>query len=183
MSKTTFVVSDPHFSHNGVCVFTKDDGSKLRPWDDPLVMNEALVENWNSVVRQQDRVYVLGDITMPRRPEALEIVSRLNGDKVLIHGNHDLQDTHEYLKHFRSVRGIHVWDKCALTHVPIHPQSVERWRFNVHGHLHSNQIMIDGHIDPRYLCCSMEQPHMDFRPVEWSELMKIAEERKLKYAI
>jgi len=31
----TFIISDTHFGHAGVCRFLCEDGSKLRPWDDP----------------------------------------------------------------------------------------------------------------------------------------------------
>jgi calcineurin-like phosphoesterase family protein len=37
----TFLVSDTHFGHTGVCRFTREDGvTKLRPWDDPDEMDE-----------------------------------------------------------------------------------------------------------------------------------------------
>jgi len=39
---SVFLVSDTHFGHTGVCRFTRDDGSKLRPWDDPDEMDEAM---------------------------------------------------------------------------------------------------------------------------------------------
>lgn len=179
MSKTVFTVADPHFTHAGVCKFEKNDGTKLRPWACPLEMDEALVENWNTTIRPQDKVYVLGDITMSRKPSSLEILSRLNGDKVLIGGNHDILSARVYLQYFRDVRAVHVWDKCVLTHVPVHPDSLSRWRFNVHGHLHSNEVMLPGgeNIDPRYLCVSMEQPWINFKPIEWTEAMKLAQAR------
>ena len=52
----TWVTADPHFGHAGVCKFLRDDGTKLRPWDNPDEMDEALVENWNRVVGDKDRV-------------------------------------------------------------------------------------------------------------------------------
>jgi len=178
--KTTFVVSDPHFFHNGMCIFTRDDGSKLRPWSCKEEMTEALIKNHNEVVRPQDRVYFLGDLIMNRRLELLEHFGRLNGDKVLIGGNHDLNNAREYLKYFRDVRGVHQFEQCVLTHIPIHPDSIERWKFNVHGHLHADEVRhptVPGQPDPRYICVSMEQPWMNYRPIEWTELMKLAEER------
>ena len=34
---SVFLVSDTHFSHAGVCRFTRNDGvTKLRPWDNAL---------------------------------------------------------------------------------------------------------------------------------------------------
>lgn len=32
---SVWLVSDTHFGHAGVCRFLREDGTKLRPWDDP----------------------------------------------------------------------------------------------------------------------------------------------------
>ena len=91
-----FLVSDTHFGHAGVCRFMRNDGvTKLRPWDNPEDMDEAMVKLWNERVRPNDKVYHLGDVVMHRR--ALSIMSRLNGDKVLIRGNHDIFKDDDYL--------------------------------------------------------------------------------------
>jgi len=79
---SVFLVSDTHFGHTGVCRFTRDDGTKLRPWDDPDEMDEAMVKAWNERVKPLDKVYHLGDVVINRK--ALNILHRLNGDKVLI---------------------------------------------------------------------------------------------------
>ena len=92
-----FLVSDTHFGHLGVCKFTRNDGvTKLRPWDNPDEMDEFMVEAWNERVRPNDKVYHLGDVVINRR--ALSTMSRLNGDKVLIRGNHDIFRDDEYRK-------------------------------------------------------------------------------------
>ena len=94
-----FLVSDTHFGHKGVCHFLREDGeTKLRPWDTPEEMDEAMVEYWNETVRPNDRVYHLGDVVINRK--ALSILHRLNGDKVLIKGNHDIFKLHDYTAHF-----------------------------------------------------------------------------------
>lgn len=177
-----FVYSDPHYGHQATCtVFKKEDGSPLRPWETADEMNEALVERHNFVVRPNDKVYILGDLAM--RKNHLHHFGRLNGDKVLIKGNHDVYGCTEYRKYFRDIRGCHIIDNCILSHIPIHPQSMERWRLNVHGHLHSNEVMDDlrGVADPRYICVSVEQPWMNFTPIAWEELMVVAGQRKDAY--
>jgi calcineurin-like phosphoesterase family protein len=50
-------------------------------------MNDALVYNWNSVVAPTDTVWALGDVAIGR--SGLAHVSRLNGRKLLVAGNHD----------------------------------------------------------------------------------------------
>src|SRR5574343_996511 len=73
----TFLISDTHFGHKGVCQFLCDDGvTKVRPWTNPDDMDEALVKNWNSVVGPKDKVYHLGDVAINKR--CLQTLSRLN---------------------------------------------------------------------------------------------------------
>jgi calcineurin-like phosphoesterase family protein len=135
----TFIISDTHFGHSGVTKFLRSDGTKLRPWDNVEEMDEFMVDAWNNIVRSSDKVYHLGDVVINRK--ALSILSRLNGDKVLIKGNHDLFRLNEYLNHFRDIRAFHVLDQMMLAHIPVHPQSKGRFKAQIHGHLHSNIIM------------------------------------------
>ena len=106
-------------------------------------------------------VYVLGDVAINRR--FLPLVEKLNGKKILIKGNHDVFKIGEYLKYFHDVRGSHLLDGMILSHIPIHPDSLARFGKNVHGHLHSNRVMLNDEIDPRYFCVSVE--HINFRPM------------------
>ena len=101
----------------GVTVFTNDDGSKLRPWDTTEEMDEAMIEKWNATVRPKDKVYHLGDVVINRK--ALPTLQRLNGDKVLIKGNHDIFRLEEYTPYFRDIRGVGTLDGFVLTHVPL----------------------------------------------------------------
>jgi calcineurin-like phosphoesterase family protein len=158
----TFVISDTHFGHVGVTQFLRDDGSKLRPWDNVEEMDEALVSNWNSVVRPKDKVYHLGDVVINRKH--LNTLYRLNGDKVLIKGNHDIFSLEDYTKHFRDIRAYHVMNKIIFSHIPIHPDSKGRFKSNVHGHLHYHLIK-DKHDkpDPWYINVSVEQ--INYTPI------------------
>lgn len=175
----TFLIADPHFGHAGVCRFLRNDGTKLRPWNDPFEMNEFMVEAWNKTVGTHDKVYVLGDVVIAKKE--LHILSRLNGDKVLIRGNHDIFKLNDYQTYFRDIRSCHVMDGMILTHIPIHEASLGRYGINVHGHLHYQRVMkpkgIDVHtkkivygdeIDPRYFCVSVE--HIDYKPIFLEDL-------------
>jgi calcineurin-like phosphoesterase family protein len=178
----TFLTSDTHFGHAGVCRFTRSDGvTKLRPWDTPEEMDEEMVRRWNETVRSNDKVYHLGDVVINRR--ALDIMSRLNGDKVLIRGNHDIFKLEDYTKHFRDVRGYHVMNGMILSHIPIHEDSLGRFGVNIHGHLHAGRVMrrasstmefmewgVRERIDPRYHCVCVEQT--DFAPILLEDVIK-----------
>ncbi len=176
-----FLVSDTHFGHTGVCRFTRNDGvTKLRPWDNAEEMDEAMVKAWNERVRPNDKVYHLGDVVMSRR--SLAIMSRLNGDKVLIRGNHDIFKDEDYTPYFRSLRGYHVMNGMILSHIPVHVESLGRFGVNIHGHLHANRVMrpvrtleeFIAHgcetIDERYHCVCVEQT--DFAPILFEDVIK-----------
>jgi calcineurin-like phosphoesterase family protein len=170
-----FLVSDTHFGHTGVCKFTRNDGvTKLRPWDNADEMDEEMIKRWNETVRPNDKVYHLGDVVINRK--ALKTLHRLNGDKVLIRGNHDIFRDDEYRLFFRELRAYHVMNGMILSHIPIHPESLGRFGTNIHGHLHATRVMIQKHakatpeIDPRYHCVCVEQT--DFRPILFEDVIK-----------
>lgn len=166
---SVFLTSDTHFGHAGVCRFTCDDGfTKIRPWTDPNEMDEEMVKRWNDTVKPTDKVYHLGDVVINRR--CLSILHRLNGDKVLIKGNHDIFKLKDYTEHFRDIRGYHVMNNMILSHVPVHSESAGRFRANIHGHLHQRRVMKDGAIDPFYFNVSVEQT--EFKPILFEDVLK-----------
>lgn len=179
----TFLVSDTHFGHAGVCRFTHPDDPevKLRPWSDPDEMDEEMVRRWNETVRPSDKVYHLGDVVINRR--ALPTLHRLNGDKVLIRGNHDIFRDEEYRTYFRELRAYHVLNGMILSHIPVHEASLGRFGVNIHGHLHASRVkrargvdaktgavIYGSEIDPRYWCACVE--HTNFAPILFEDVMK-----------
>jgi len=187
---SVFLVSDTHFGHTGVCRFTRNDGvTKLRPWDSAEEMDEAMVKAWNERVKPTDKVYHLGDVVINRK--ALKIMHRLNGDKVLIRGNHDIFRDDEYRMYFRELRAYHVMNGLILSHIPVHEASLGRFGCNIHGHLHANRVMkargVDAQtgeilysdeIDPRYWCACVEQT--DFAPILFEDALKRITEHNVR---
>ena len=174
---SVFLVSDTHFGHAGVCRFTHPDDPdvKLRPWDNADEMDEEMIRRWNDRVRPSDKVYHLGDVVINRK--ALKTLHRLNGDKVLIRGNHDIFPDVEYREYFRELRAYHVLNGMILSHIPIHPESLGRFGVNIHGHLHASRVKIEPVgkygipvIDTRYHCVCVEQT--DFAPILFEDVIK-----------
>ena len=179
---SVFLVSDTHFGHSGVCKFMRNDGvTKLRPFDNPEEMDEFMVEAWNKRVKPTDKVYHLGDVVINRK--ALGIMRRLNGDKVLIRGNHDIFRDVEYREYFRELRAYHVMNGMILSHIPVHADSLGRFGVNIHGHTHANRVMkprgfnvktgeilYSNEIDPRYHCVCVETT--DYAPILFEEVIK-----------
>lgn len=176
-----FLTSDTHFGHTNICKFTNYDGSPVRPWDSVEEMDEDMVQRWNETVGPNDKVYHLGDVVINRK--SLQILDRLNGDKVLIKGNHDIFKLSDYTKYFRDVRGYHVMNGMILSHIPISKDSIARFGTNIHGHTHGNrvrkprgvdaktgQILYSDQIDPDYFCVCVEQT--DFRPILFEDAIQ-----------
>lgn len=186
-----FIVSDTHFGHtNSWQKFKLPNGDPLRPFTSTEEMDEAMVERWNTVVGPHDTVYHLGDVVINRK--SLHHVKRLNGKKRLIRGNHDIFKDEDYRDAgFDALYGVRVFvDKFILSHVPLHVDCItERFRVNVHGHLHANRVMrwvkdedavigtkFDGskiystkqQIDPRYISACVELNN--FTPVHFDEM-------------
>lgn len=80
-----WITSDTHFNHKNIIQYSN------RPWPDLKAMEDGIVERWNSVVGTTDDVWHLGDFAMGgnHEVEVPRILSRLNGRKRLIKGNHD----------------------------------------------------------------------------------------------
>ena len=171
----TWVYSDPHFYHGNICKFTKEDGSKLRPWDDANEMTEDMIKWYNEMVDDGDRVYILGDVAFSAA-NMTSAVSRLKGRKVLVPGNHEPPKMRKYFDLFDDVRGYVVKKGFIMSHIPIHPGSLSRWELNIHGHTHANAVkdMFGRHQlqseDKRYYCACVERTN--FRPILLDDILK-----------
>lgn len=160
-----FVTSDQHFGHANILNFKDKEGNRIRPhWDNVEDMDNDLVERYNSVVKPGDKVYFLGDIAMKRI--YIPTVGRLNGDKVLIKGNHDNAELKDYTKYFRDIRACHVLNHIIMTHIPLHPNAKNSYIANVHGHLHQNLMIEPGR--QWYINVSVEQTN--FTPIAFDEI-------------
>ena len=79
-----YFTSDLHLGHNAVI------NMQNRPFANVDEMNRVLIDNYNSVVHQNDTVYLLGDICFRIGVDrANELIASLKGKKYLICDNHD----------------------------------------------------------------------------------------------
>lgn len=162
----TFLISDTHFGHANILNFKKKDGRPLREgFKDIKDHDLELIKRWNSVVNKEDKVYHLGDVGFTNFPYIKNIFDSLNGTKVLIKGNHDNFKLSQYMQIFKDVRATHQLDKFVLSHVPLHPFSLDRWKGNIHGHLHEHIIQ-----DSKYLNICVEQ--INYTPISFEEIRK-----------
>lgn len=163
----TFLISDTHFGHANILTFKNENGSPVRSFSNLEEMNETMIDNWNKTVGRGDKVYHLGDVLFTKKWLDL-ILPRLNGNKVLVKGNHDTLKLSQYQKYFEDVRAYWILDKFILSHIPIHPESLSRWKANIHGHLHGNSLN-----DPRYKNVSVEV--VNYTPLDFEEIRSMYE--------
>lgn len=134
---SNFYIADLHFGHQNIIRFDN------RPFDSVEEMNETLISNWNKKVKQGDTTYILGDFCWGKEPEWIEILDKLNGNKVLIRGNHDLKQMSKTLKDkFGFIKDRHEVCDCGkrliLSHYPelAYRSSYNPNVFMLHGHVH-----------------------------------------------
>lgn len=164
-------ISDTHFFHANILKFTGDDGKPIRPFQTVEEMHEYMIEKWNSVVKENDNVYHLGDVTFKYDGAFNNLMSRLKGRKRLILGNHDRVKGTELLRWFEK---LDLWKgfsehNFTASHIPLMLTSLRDGAFNVHGHVHQNTLD-----NPHYINVSVEV--RDYTPVNIDE---IGEEIKL----
>jgi|TARA_R110000851_G_scaffold139771_1_gene276967 calcineurin-like phosphoesterase family protein len=87
-----WIISDTHFRHENILKFSDTASGKLirgNRFTDVDEMDEHMIERWNSVVKQGDIVYHLGDVLIGDKEWFKKNWPRLNGSKRLTVGNHD----------------------------------------------------------------------------------------------
>lgn len=81
-----FFTSDTHFGHSKIIDYCKRPFSSIEEHD------RALIQNWNNVVGQDDTVFHLGDFAYGNSQFITNIIKQLNGNIILVKGNHDLRN-------------------------------------------------------------------------------------------
>lgn len=152
----TWLCADLHLGHRKILEFEKE----TRRYADIEEHDRAIRDNWNSVVRDNDVVYVLGDVAFNKI--ALASLGQFKGKKFLVSGNHDKFPTRDYLFVFDNVYGACKIDDYILTHIPIHLEEM-RWKGNIHGHRHSLPQLTGP-----YFCVSLE--HIGMTPINFDEV-------------
>ena len=168
---TTFVASDIHFNHLNIPVYCPEFRAKIGPvwkwneekqknwpsWANISAMNEVIISNWNAEISQDDDVYILGDVAMGLIEKAPALISRLNGKKYLIKGNHD-KGLIKFLKNNPEHEHLFVWIKdyyemyyldhlICMSHYPMaHWNKKCSSGIMLHGHLHGDPSGITGWI-------------------------------------
>ena len=134
-----YFTADLHFYHDKVIKFAD------RPFQNIEQMNKTLIKNWNSKIKSNDEIYILGDFTMKGHALAQEILYQLKGRKHLIKGNHDgfINSPHfenylfESISDYKEINYMNT--QFILFHYPILEwDSFFRGSIHLHGHQHNH---------------------------------------------
>lgn len=79
-----YYISDCHFFHGAM-----NEKMDRRGFSDTEEMNRVMIERWNSRVRKNDEVVILGDLSWGGATETALLLRELKGKKFLLEGNHD----------------------------------------------------------------------------------------------
>lgn len=175
-----FFISDTHFKHGNIIKYCN------RPFSSVEEMDEAMIENWNEVVRPNDTVYHLGDFMFARGYKASEQIadyaSRLNGKIHLILGNHDHLRDCLNSKAFESINTLlkmrHDNQKIILCHYALRVwDCAHHGAWHLYGHSHGTLPDIGG------LTFDVGVDRFNYKPVHFDVVRDIMRNRDPKMSI
>lgn len=183
--RKTFFTSDLHFFHANILKYTN------RPFNTVDEMNEALIANWNSRVSKSDIVWIIGDFAFADEERVVNVITRLNGEKHFVIGNHDKMfkkydfkqelKKHNFIVH-SALEEIYVTDAAhpqGKQHIVLCHFAMRVWNKSHRGswHLygHSHGTMPD---DLNSLSTDVGVDRWNCAPVEYTELKELFSTRK-----
>lgn len=159
--------SDLHFNHD------KDFIYKERGFSSVKEMNEEIIYRFNSIVKDDDTLFLLGDIALGDVDESVDLIQQLKGKKFLIIGNHDTnprigmwkaKNLFEDIQFgYRESSGKKIW---FFSHYPTLVANSKDNVFNLCGHLHTK----DRFVNFSQRCYNVEVDAHDCCPVSFKEI-------------
>jgi calcineurin-like phosphoesterase family protein len=164
---SVFFTSDQHFGHKSIIKLCS------RPFADVDDMDCTMIERWNAVVAPEDTVYHLGDFSY-RLPFAsvADIASKLNGQVMLVPGNHDDETFRAHHRALLPRWGIlplyyeleHEGQRMVLCHY-----ALRTWRHDLRGVWHLYGHSHNG-LPGLGKSCDVGADAWDFTPVSFERL-------------
>lgn len=128
----TYFIADTHFNDKNIFMLRQNIFSSFTE------MNHILINNWNTIVSEDDEVFILGDIGIFK--DNNPIISSLNSIKYLIKGNHDIYSVDYYLN--SGITSVYDYpiiynNFFILSHEPLYV-NINMPYVNIYGHIHDN---------------------------------------------
>ena len=165
--KKIFFISDLHLDHANIIKYTN------RPFHNVEEMNEALVDNCNNIVRKQDTVYFLGDLTFGKRRRPVDYwLKQLNGKIIFLEGNHEeATSLKNYYSKEKNVFLRYGSKEFLLVHDPaLKPSDWNGW--TIHGHKHNNHPKDFPFIHKKNKTINVSAELVDYTPLNIEKIIK-----------
>ena len=188
-----FFTADLHFYHSNIIEFCD------RPFANVEEMNQTLIDNWNGVVKNSDDTVIInGDFAFTGNIELIKgLLSQLNGEKILVKGNHCIQNKFDR-DSIKELFNGNIYDQLDIRVKDERAYSGEQRIFNCHypsviwpgshngsfhcfGHVHTrpNNTGSDANLMKRYYELGLKSydvgvDNNGFKPISYLDLrMKI----------
>lgn len=161
----TYIISDTHFYDERIISYED------RPFKDCEDMRVKLISNWNQIVDESDTVFHLGDFASEKCSKELlkELIFQLNGKKILILGNHDLNYSCKEWQQFGFDQAIAypiIYDNFFMfSHNPLYINNKMPYA-NIFGHVHNNPAYKT--ISSQSYCVCADR--IDFKPLDFQNI-------------
>lgn len=144
-----YILGDTHFNHEKM--------RELRGYSTLDEMNKDITDKINSVISDKyDTLIINGDVSFANKTKTKEILSKVNGYKILIVGNHDRRKSKVWWHDVGFddvIYGSLLRDNVIISHEPV--DNLPDGYYNIHAHIHDRKSKYDN--DNRYFCTSIEQ--------------------------
>ena len=183
-----FFTSDTHFGHSNIIKYCN------RPFNNTDEMDEALINNWNAKVPKDGIVYHLGDFAWGSINYWEKIREQLNGEIILIYGNHDEKYLNNKLM-YKLFKEVTPQKKIWINKIPIYMNHYPFLCFGgsykglgatwqLFGHVHSNPRSEEGLDHKRLVNCFPTQydvgvDNNNFAPISFDELYSYINNRQM----
>jgi calcineurin-like phosphoesterase family protein len=177
-----YFTSDTHFGHTNIIKYCN------RPFANAGEMDRAMVVNWNAIIKPEDTIYHLGDVSFSSPERTKHILANLNGYKILILGNHDrsefkmkdwgFNEVHKSLR-INLSNGV----EANLSHYPYrgtpddnhvtkfdHKNLIDDGRLLINGHVHDDWKTRPGRFKNHMINVGVDQ--WDFKPISEYQLLE-----------
>lgn len=137
-SHTYLLISDTHFGHKNIQKYC----DRPEDWEDKIIKNWA--EKSHLYPKDEVTTIHLGDFIFGSNEDGAEILSKVNGQKILIRGNHDRKSSTDYMHlGFDIVLQTMQMANILFSHYPVDIVLASKalgrkLDLNIHGHFHNN---------------------------------------------
>lgn len=160
-----WVCADLHLQDKNLVSFCRTQFKTINEHD------EYVINKYNSVVGQDDLVYILGDVGHLPKDTLTTKIKRLKGRKILVVGNHDKLKDNEYIMmgFIQVIRHpIYYSSKIVFSHEPAIECLNSPFAMCVHGHIHNNKLDL-----PNFVNVNVEMN--DYLPINITTLVEMAD--------